>query len=409
MLEALRVRDFRLLWAGGMVSSLGSWLLVVAIPAHVYAVTGSLARTGLTLGAEYLPQLLLGPVAGTLADRWDRRRLMIAASLFQAAAAAAMLLALAPGRYWAIYAAVAAESAGAAAFGPAILAATPAIVGTGPVLASANSLNAVRDGVVRLAGGPLGGILLAVAGLRVLICADVLSYLAGAAAISLTARRPGRPPAPAPGSRRDRAVRAAGQDLRAGLAVLARSPAARALLPVTVLFLAANASLSAVLIPFSLQRLGGSRPTGFLLAALGAGFLLGAPALRLLLDRAGPRFLFAATLTATAAGYWLLWQASSLAGALPAAAAVGLSGSMSLAIAQTAIQRAIPDAALGRVSAAFLAGEAAATLAGAVTGPFLAQSLGMAGLAAVVSLATLAAAALAVALVPAGPTRPAPA
>jgi hypothetical protein len=71
MLEALRVRDFRLLWAGGVVSSLGSWLLVVAIPAHIYAVTGSLARTGLTLGAEYLPQLLLGrspgrwPTAGT--------------------------------------------------------------------------------------------------------------------------------------------------------------------------------------------------------------------------------------------------------------------------------------------------------------------------------------------------------
>jgi Na+/melibiose symporter-like transporter len=334
---------------------------------------------------------------------------MIAASLFQAAAVVVMLLALAPGRYWALYAAAAAESAGAAAFGPAIQAAIPAIVGTGPVLASANSLNAVRDGVVRLAGGPLGGILLAVAGLRVLICADVLSYLAGAAAISLTARRPGGPAVPGPGGRRGRAVRAAGQDLRAGLAVLARSPAARALLPVTVLFLAANASLSAVLIPFSLQRLGGSRPTGFLLAALGAGFLLGAPALRPLLDRAGPRVLLAATLTATAAGYWLLWHASSLAGALPAAAAVGLSGSMTLVIAQTAIQRVIPDAALGRVSAAFLAGEAAATLAGAVTGPFLAQSLGMAGLAAVVSLATLAAAALALALVPAGPARPAPA
>jgi MFS family permease len=409
MLEALRVRDFRLLWAGGVVSSLGSWLLVVAIPAHIYAVTGSLARTGLTLGAEYLPQFLLGPVAGTLADRWDRRRLMIAASLFQAAAVVVMLLALAPGRYWVIYAAVAAESAGAAAFGPAIQAAIPALVGTGPALASANSLNAVRDGVVRLAGGPLGGILLAVAGLRVLICADVLSYLAGAAAISLTARRPGRPAVQGPGGRRGRAARAAGQDLRAGLAVLARSPAARALLPVTVLFLAANASLSAVLIPFSLQRLGGSRPTGFLLAALGAGFLLGAPALRLLLDRAGPRVLLAATLTATAAGYWLLWHASSLAGALPAAAAVGLSGSMTLVIAQTAIQRVIPDAALGRVSAAFLAGEAAATLAGAVTGPFLAQSLGMAGLAAVVSLATLAAAALSLALVPAGPARPAPA
>jgi predicted MFS family arabinose efflux permease len=431
MFQALRIRDFRWLWAGGVISSLGSWLLVLAVPAHVYAVTGSLARTGLTLAAGYLPWLLLGPVAGALADRWDRRRLMIAASVFQAAAVTTMLLALAPGRYWILYAAVAAESGGAVLFAPAIQARTPAMVGTGSMLTSANSLNALRDGVVRLVGGPLGGILLAVVGIRVLICADVLSYLAGAAAIAMTSRpasgqrspaaggrsrSAGGQGAPAPGSQnraggvRGRAggtVRGVGRELREGLKILARSPGARALLPVTVLFLAANAALSAVLIPFGLQRLGGSRPTGFLLAALGAGFLLGAPALRVLLDRVPPRYLITATLAASAAGYWLLWHASSLAGALPAAVAVGLSGSMSLVIAQTALQRVIPNEALGRVSAVFGAGEAAATLAGAVTGPFLAQSLGMTGLAAVVSLATLAAAGLALVRLPAGHIRPA--
>ncbi|MFC7640627.1 hypothetical protein ACFQX6_06135 [Streptosporangium lutulentum] len=46
---------------------------MVAVPAHVYAVTGSIFATGLTLAAEYLPVLLLGPFAGVLADRWDRR------------------------------------------------------------------------------------------------------------------------------------------------------------------------------------------------------------------------------------------------------------------------------------------------------------------------------------------------
>ena len=52
MLQALRIRDFRLLWAGGLVSALGSWLLTLAIPTHVFLVTRSLRATGLTVAAE---------------------------------------------------------------------------------------------------------------------------------------------------------------------------------------------------------------------------------------------------------------------------------------------------------------------------------------------------------------------
>lgn len=77
MFQALRIRDFRLLWGGSAISALSAWLLVLAIPAHVLLVTGSLRDTGLTLAAQYLPVLILGPVAGVLTDRWDRRRLMI--------------------------------------------------------------------------------------------------------------------------------------------------------------------------------------------------------------------------------------------------------------------------------------------------------------------------------------------
>src|ERR1022692_1051257 len=130
MFQALRIRDFRLLWGGGIVSSLGSWLLILAIPAHVFLATGSLRDTGLTLAAEYLPRLLLGPVAGVLADRWDRRRLMIATSLFQAGAVATMLLGTTPGRYWVLYVALIAESGGGVLYGPAMQARRPAIVGT---------------------------------------------------------------------------------------------------------------------------------------------------------------------------------------------------------------------------------------------------------------------------------------
>src|SRR5215469_6252120 len=162
MLQALRVRDFRLLWGGGLVSSLGSWLLVLAVPAHIFSVTGSLRATGLAFAAQFLPQLLLGPVAGAVADTWDRRRLMIGANLCCAGAVAVMLLGSAP----------------------AWQARVPEVVGTGHLLASANSLSSASSGVVRLIGGPLGGFLLAACGIRWLIGADTASYLLAAVAVA---------------------------------------------------------------------------------------------------------------------------------------------------------------------------------------------------------------------------------
>jgi MFS family permease len=387
--HALRIPDFRLLWGGSLVSSFGSWLLVLAIPAHILMATGSLRDTGLTLAAEYLPLLVIGPIAGVLADRWDRRRLMITTNVSCAAAVASMLLGTSPGRYWVLYAALVAESSGAVLYAPAVQARTPAIVGTGPLLSSASALNSVSNGTVRLIAGPLGGILLTIYGMRWLIGADTVSYLLSATAMFMTSRTPGRP------TYRRAPISGVAIELRQGVRVLLTQPAARALLPVTFMFLAANASLSAILIPFAVRRLGGSVDAGFVLSFLGAGFLIGAPVIRVLLDRSQPRLLLAATLTATAASYYVLFSSSSLAIALPAATAVGTAGSMSLVVPQAVVQRVIPNSALGRVSAVFLTSGAAATLTGAVTGPFLAESARLSAAATVASLLTLSAAALA--------------
>jgi MFS family permease len=394
MFQALRIRDFRLLWGGSVISALGTWLLVLAIPAHVLLVTGSLRDTGLTLAAQYLPVLILGPVAGVVTDRCDRRRLMIATNLFRAGAVAVMLLGTSPSRYWVLYVGLLAESSGGVLYIPAWLARTPAIVGTGTQLSSANSLNALADGAVRLVGGPLGGILLATLGVKWLICADAVSYLVSAAANTLTSRPAGKRPAGKrpPGKRPT--IGNVARDLAEGGRVLRAQPVARALLPVTVIFLAANAALTAMLIPLGVRRLGGTEHIGFLFSALGVGFLLAAPVLRAVLDRIQPRALLTATLTGTAAGYLLLFTSTSLATALPAGVAIGLFGSMSEVIPQTAMQRVIRGTVLGRISAVFLTGEAAAGLIGAVAGPFLAQAVHLAGLAVVASLVTLAAAAL---------------
>jgi MFS family permease len=69
----------------------GDWVLTIGLIYRVYAVTGSTVASALTMASSFAPQVLLGAVAGVFADRWDRKRTMIAADL---------LLAVGPGGRW---------------------------------------------------------------------------------------------------------------------------------------------------------------------------------------------------------------------------------------------------------------------------------------------------------------------
>lgn len=396
MPHVLRIRDFRLLWSANLISSLGSWLLVIAVPMHVYLTSRSLLAAGAVLTAQYLPPFLLAPAAGVLADRCERRALMASANILSAAAV--ILLLASTHAYWIAYIALAAESAGTVVFTPAMRARVPAVVGTGPDLADAAALTAVTSGVVGLVGGPLGGVLLTIAGITPLIWADVASYLAGAVLILMTARDS----APAAGRvrrARFRAGRAGSHahwaEFAQGWRALRAEPAVRVMLPVSTLFLGANASLTALFTPFAVIRLGGARQAGVLLLTLSAGYLIGAPLIRALLATATPRYLLASSLTVCAIAYSAMFGSSSLTQGAPSAFVLGLAGSMTLAAISTTIQRLIPDAVLGRVSAIFVGAEAAATLLGSAMGPVLAQLAGIFTAAIVASALTLVSAALA--------------
>jgi MFS family permease len=142
-------------------------------------------------------------------------------------------------------------------------------------------------------------------------------------------------------------------------------------------FLLANAALSALLVPLGVQHLGGATAIGLVLSALGVGFLLGAPLLRILVDRAPVRPLLSGSQAATAAGFVVLVNAHSVPVALAAAGAIGVTGAVVLGTPPTVVQRTVPGPALGRVAAVFGIVEAAATLAGAVAGPLVAQAAGL--------------------------------
>ncbi|HEX9079182.1 MAG TPA: MFS transporter, partial [Desulfuromonadaceae bacterium] len=95
LLRALRSRNYRLFVAGQSVSLVGTWMQQVAMSWLVYRLTGSAFLLGVVGFTSQIPTVLCSPVAGVLADRWDRRRLLIATqalAMLQAALLAASVL-----------------------------------------------------------------------------------------------------------------------------------------------------------------------------------------------------------------------------------------------------------------------------------------------------------------------------
>src|SRR5512138_2043513 len=82
--SVFRNRNFSLMWSGQLVSTMGSALTSLAASIYVYRLTGSALSVGLMLMATAAPSLLVGLFAGVFVDRYDRKKIMIAADLVRA-------------------------------------------------------------------------------------------------------------------------------------------------------------------------------------------------------------------------------------------------------------------------------------------------------------------------------------
>jgi MFS family permease len=196
----LRRRDFGLLWAGGLVSETGDWFLLVGLPIWVLQITGSSLVTATVFLVGLLPGLVVGPLAGVLVDRWDRRRTLVAVSLAEAACLLPLLAVDGRHDLWIVYGVMAVEASLAQLNDPARNALVPSLV-AGDDLVGANALIGLNSNLARLAGSPLGGILVEVAGLPGLVIGDAVSFLLGAALIGLVGSpRSAVPPESSPGA-----------------------------------------------------------------------------------------------------------------------------------------------------------------------------------------------------------------
>ncbi len=176
LLPLRRNRDFLLLQTGQLLSTFGSSMSTIAYPLLALALTGSAAKTGYVGALEFVPLVLLAAPAGVAADRFDRRRLMIAADAVGAAAVGTLAATALTGHatFWLILVVAFADSTAAVVFRAGSSGAFRAVVPRSQ-LADAASISMGRMSTVRLAAPPAGGALFGLSrGLPFL--ADAISY-----------------------------------------------------------------------------------------------------------------------------------------------------------------------------------------------------------------------------------------
>ena len=275
-----RNRSFVLLWSGQTVSVFGDAFFNLAVMWVVWAETQSTLQTAVIQAIWHLPDVIFAPLAGVLADRWDRKAIMVTTSLAAAAVVGAMtLLVLLVGHLPPIVAFVAVFKLNSLTtfMSPARASVMPSLVGR-DLLTTAQGLFATARETASLAGNAAGGLLIATAGAVWALAVDAATFLFVALCIAL-ARLPGRAiPAAASNSTETRfrfTPKSIIDDLHAGWRTAAGLPVVWALLWLGVL-INIGAFMGPLWPALVQERLGGGAGSfGLLLAAGTAGGMLG--------------------------------------------------------------------------------------------------------------------------------------
>jgi MFS family permease len=180
-LSFLRLRPaFRSLWLAQVISLTGDWFNTIAsvILVNRYAASG-LAVGGLFI-ARALPPFLLGPVAGVIADRFDRRKVLILSDVLRACIVLCFLLIDRPERLWLLYVLTVLQFSVSSFFEPSRAALVPSLVKSDELL-TANTLASITWSAMLTLGGAIGGLTASLFGVQVSLVVDALTFLASAA------------------------------------------------------------------------------------------------------------------------------------------------------------------------------------------------------------------------------------
>ena len=332
---------FRRLFAATIVSLLGDWFSFVAVSGFVAERTGRPGLTAIVYAASVLPIFFLSPLAGVIADRWDRRRLMVAADLARIIPTLGLLAALSLGSAPLAIACVLTISALSAFFEPASAAATPNLVDVADLGVAQAAMDSVW-GSMLFVGAALGGVVTATLGREASIAIDAASFAASAALI-VKIRRPFR------------VAQVSHESLFGHLLEVVRfvrSHRAVAALLTTKTAVGVANGIVGLLPAYALVRFGaGDGGVGLLLAARGLGALIGPLLAQPLVRSDGRRLLLVcggAILTFSVA-YMFLPLVGMVGFAACLVVVAHLGGGAQWMLSTYGLQRAAPDEVRGRV------------------------------------------------------------
>jgi MFS family permease len=368
-------RNYLLVWSGGMVSVIGSWMQTVAVGALVVAHTGKATWAVVIAAAGFLPIGLLSPVGGALADRIPRRAALVTGNLLAGAVALAIALLVAAGRDspGILTLLVTAQGSVSAMVGPFEQAILPDLVPR-PDFLAAVSLNSAQFNLGRVIGPALAGATIAAFGYPVAFLANAASFLAVVVALLFVRLTP------PPGRAEQTGLLAS---LRMGGRAAWAEPGCRAAIG-TIVVVALLASPFIALVPAMAHRLthdgarGIASATGLLTTAQGAGAVAGALAIAPLAARFGRGRMLTTSLAVLPPVLVLYGFAPSLAWAVPALFLVGLVYINVLSGLSTVVQLRAPTALRGRVLSLYLVALGVAYPIGSLVQGPLADTLGLA-------------------------------
>jgi MFS family permease len=369
----LALTDFRRLWLGYSVSTIGDGVTLTAGPLLVASLTHDPLLVSGALFAQQLPWLLFSLISGVYVDRLDRRRLIAFIDLGRAVivGALAVSIALGGGNIDALYVALFLLGTGETLARTATQALVPSIVGPDG-LARANA-QLMGSSVVGgdLSAPPLGAFLFLAAAALPFAFDSVTFVVAGLLGLSLrTPRLPHRSP-DAPKT----SVRA---DVAEGLRFLWHQPVLRTL---AVCICLMNITFTGIWGPFVLyahQRLGlGPEGYAVLLTIVAVGSLLGTTTVRRLEARFGASLLLRVGMAIEASTHLVLALTRTPWVAGLTLAAFGVHAAIWSILTVTLRQRLVPDDLLGRVSSTYALFSAGGSAVGALLGGILAHDFGI--------------------------------
>ena len=175
--------DFRRLWLGQIISLLGDWFNLIAAAALI----GTLTQSGFAVGGLFIVRMLapflLSPLAGVVADRYDRKKVLIASDLARAAIVLLFLLVRRPEHVWLLYLFTALQLGTGAFFFAARNAILPDVVPERG-LGTANALTSATWSVMLALGAALGGVAAGTLGVHAAFVLDALTFVLSAACLA---------------------------------------------------------------------------------------------------------------------------------------------------------------------------------------------------------------------------------